>query len=252
MRSLAPLVLVALFGCDESKKDGGAASASASASAAAAPAASSSGPRPFSVMPDMFVDESGIGIGPERISMDKPDGESKVREAVERVPVDNKQMTVRTTKSAAFRDVALVIGALAKKGAPSILVKMDGGRKDLPAEIVIVPESRIDTADDCSVVATVLEDLSTAVWSFKAGLVAMKARKGLSGPDLTHTGDNIADAMKKCASKTAFFSASPKLKWEHAFHVGALVKKTDADNKVDKLVFLGEEPVAGRPVKLAK
>ena len=240
---------VLLGGCDDPKKDGGEASAAVSASAAPAAASAPAGPRPFTVMPDMFVDDSGIGIGPERIDLGKQDGPSKLTEAVGRIPPDSKQMTLRTTQKAAIRDVAAVVTALGKHGAPNILLKMDGGRKDLPGEIIIVPEGRISGADDCSVVATVLEDYSTGAWTFKGG-VGKKARKGLSGPDLTATGDNIAELLKGCASKTAFFSANGKLRWEHAFHAGALIRKTDADNKIDKLVFLSEEPVAGRPVKL--
>ncbi len=152
---------VLLGGCDDPKKDGGEASAAVSASAAPAAASAPAGPRPFTVMPDMFVDDSGIGIGPERIDLGKQDGPSKLTEAVGRIPPDSKQMTLRTTQKAAIRDVAAVVTALGKHGAPNILLKMDGGRKDLPGEIIIVPEGRISGADDCSVVATGLEDYST-------------------------------------------------------------------------------------------
>ncbi len=253
MRLRHALALAAALGaCDEPKKDSAAPSAAASASEAPAPSASApAGPRPFSVMPDMFVDDSAIAIGPERIDLNKADGAAKLKETVDRVPADNKQVTLRTTTKASPRDVGAVITQLGKHGVPTILLKMEGGRKDLPGEIVITPEGRIESADDCSVVASVLEDLSTGVWTFKGG-GGKKARKGLSGPDITATGDNIQGSLKGCGSKTAFFSVSPKLRWEHAFHIGALIRKTDADAKIDKLVYLSEEPVAGRPVKLPK
>jgi hypothetical protein len=197
----------------------------------------------------MFVDDSGIGIGPERIETSKADAQAKLDETAERIPIDNKQVALRTTPKAAIRDVAMVVTALGKRGAPSVSLKMEGGRKDLPGEYVVVPESRITEADACSVVTTVLEDYSTGAWPFKGG-GGKKATKGRAGPDLSITGENVASLLKGCSSKVAFFSANAKLRWEHAFHAGAVIKKADTDNNIDKLVFLSEEPVAGLPVKL--
>jgi hypothetical protein len=251
MRPSAALLALPLFaiGCD-SNQDAPTETSARSASAAVTAAPSASEKRLFSVMPDMLVDEGGIHIGPEHIDLGKADGAAKLAETAERIAIDGKQVTLRTSQKAALRDVAAVVTALAKRGAPSISLQMAGGRKDLPGEFVIVPEGRIATADDCSVVATVLEDLSTGAWTFKGGF-GKKARKSpFSGPDLSMTGENVASLLKACSSKTAFFSAHAALRWEHAFHIGALIRKTDADGKIDKLVFLSEEPVAGRPVKL--
>jgi hypothetical protein len=237
--------------CDAKPADSTSASASASASAAPLPEAEQPGKRPFTVSPDMVVDERGLGIGPERIDLNATDGATKLAETLERVPVDGKPATVRTTTKAQIRDVSALLTGLGKRGIASVLLKMEGARKDLPGEYVVVPESRIEKADDCSVVASVLEDSSTAVWSVKGG-GGRKARKGLSGPDLSVTGENLSDQLKGCKSSYGFFSANSKLRWEHAFHVGALVRKTDAQGTIDKLVFLTKEPVAGVPVKFEK
>jgi hypothetical protein len=56
--------------------------------------------------------------------------------------------------------------------------------------------------------------------------------------------------VKRCDSKTAFFSSASKLTWQMTYNMGALIVKVDTDKKIDKLVLLGEEPVAGRPLKL--
>ncbi|MBM4358504.1 MAG: biopolymer transporter ExbD [Deltaproteobacteria bacterium] len=241
--------LVALAACDSKPSSSVEASATATATSAALP--EPAGKRAFSVMPDMVVDERGIGVGPERIDLGTSDGAMKLAETLDRVPVTSKQPTVRTTTKAQLRDVGALVNGLGKRGAATILLKMDGARTDLLGEYVIVPEGRLDKPDDCSVVVSVLEDSSTAVWAYRGG-GGKKARKGLSGPDLSVTGDNVGEQLRSCASKTAFFTASPKMRWEHAFHVGALIRKTDAKSVVEQLVLLANEPVAGQPVKLDK
>lgn len=239
---------IALGACDP-KKDA-ATEPSAGAPPSAPPPTTAREKRPFTVVPEMRVDEGTIAIGRERIDASAADASAKLHEAVDRVPIDKQELILQTTPKAAIRDVGMVISALGKRGAASILLKMEGARKDLPAQYAVVPEARISRADGCSVVATVLEDLSTGVWPFKGG-GGKKATKGRAGPDLSITGDNVTSVMKGCASKTAFFAASSKLRWEHAFHVGAVITKADKDDKLEQLVLLAQEPVAGLPVKLA-
>lgn len=256
LRATSVAFALVLAACD-SKPTGAGADGSASPSASSAPSGSSSlaaepaGKRPFTVMPDMVVDDTGIGVGPERIDLGASDGAMKLGETLDRVPIDGKQVTLRTTTKASIRDVGAMIAGLGKRGAPGVLLKMDGARKDLPQEYVVVPESRIEKPDDCSVAASVLEDASTAVWAFKGG-GGKKARKGLSGPDLSVTGENVVAQLKGCTSKTAFFAAHPKLRWEHAFHIGGLIRKSDEAGNIDKLVFLARDPAAGQPIKLEK
>ena len=248
-----PVLFVSSFlaACESKPTEGAPASAAPATSVVPSATAEPAGKRAFTVMPDMFVDERGIGIGPERIDLAAADGATKLSETLERVPLDGKQATLRTATKAQIRDVGAVLTGLGKRGVSSVLLKMDGARKDLPSEYVVVPEGRIAKADDCSIVVSVLEDSSTAVWAVKGG-GGKKARKGLSGPDLSVTGDNVAYQLKGCNSKMGFFSAHAKLRWEHAFHVGALVRKTDATSTIESLVFLAKEPVAGVPLKFDK
>ncbi|MBM4374602.1 MAG: hypothetical protein FJ095_05920 [Deltaproteobacteria bacterium] len=245
---------LAFAGCDNPSSPG-LDSASASASASTAPAASAaldaSGKRAFTVTPDIAVDERGIAVGPERIDLGEATGAGKLSEALERIPADGKQPAVRTTTKSNLRDVGAVLDGLGKRGFKTILLKMEGARTDLLGEYVVVPERHVDKPEDCSAVVSVLEDSSTAVWPVRGG-GGKKARKGLSGPDLSVTGENVVDQLKGCSSKVAFFSANAKMRWEHAFHVGALLRKSDSKSIIEQLVFLAKEPVAGLPVKLEK
>jgi hypothetical protein len=241
-------------GCDKPSSPGlDSAAATATASAAPQPSAlgDSGGKRAFTVTPDIAVDERGIAIGPERIDLGEATGAGKLAETLERIPADGKQPAVRTTTKSNLRDVGAVLDGLGKRGFKTVLLKMEGARTDLLSEYVVVPERHVDKPDDCSVVVSVLEDSSTAVWPVRGG-GGKKARKGLSGPDLSVTGENVVDQLKGCSSKVGFFSANAKMRWEHAFHVGALLRKSDSKSLIEKLVFLAKEPVAGLPVKLEK
>jgi len=243
---MSATLLCLAAGCDDPKSDGGDASASATASTKAPSAPTV---RSFARMPDMVVDDLGPSLGGQRVDLSVPTGPAKLKEIAAKLPINDKQVILRTTHKARVRDVAAVLVALGEEGAPEVLLKMSGGRRDVPTEYVVVPETRISNPDPCSVVATVTENMSTGVWPFKGG-GGKRHRKGHAGPDLTLTGESIDKALSKCQSKTAFFSSHTKLRWEHAFHMGALIRKSDEKKKIDKLVLLGEEPVAGRPVKL--
>ncbi len=247
---LAALALLFAAACKGEGAGEAAATASASATASSAPLAPA-GERPFTVIPNILADDIGITIGPEKIDLSVATGPGKLKETVARIPKVEGKLVVRAMKKAKLGDVGALLAALGEAGVGTVLLKMDGGRTDLPAEITIVPESRLASADDCSVVASVLGDLSTGVWTVKGG-GGKKARRGYAGPDVTVTGEFVTDALKACKSKTAFFSANDKLAFEHAFHMGALIDKLDTDKRIDRLVFLRTEPVAGRRLELGK
>ncbi len=153
-------------------------------------------------------------------------------------------------KKAKVSAVAAVVVALGDAGAPKITVKTDG-RNDLPKTLELTPEARVSSAPGCAIVATVLKDLSTAVWPFKGGL-AKKQRKGLAGPDLSHTSEQLEKDVAACESTVAFFSGDDGVGWESVFNLAGTVITSDKKKKIDTLVLLHEEPVAGRAVTLAK
>ena len=53
-------------------------------------------------------------------------------------------------------------------------------------------------------------------------------------------------------STMAFFSSDDGVAWEQAFNLAGTVVKSDEKKKIDTLVLLREEPVAGRPLTVGK
>jgi biopolymer transport protein ExbD len=235
--------------CDDPPKKDAAPSATAATTAPAATSAATPAPKPTS-MPELTVDEDGPYLAGQRVKLQDPTGPEKLVKIVKDLPIDGKQVTLLVDKKAKTSAVAAVVAALGDAGAPKILIKTDG-RKDLPRELTVTPESRVSNAPACSVVATVLKDLSTAVWPVKGG-TARKQRKGLAGPDLSHTGEQLEKDLERCDSTMAFFSGDDSVGWESAFNIAGTILVSDKKKRVDTLVLTKEEPVAGRPITLGK
>jgi hypothetical protein len=95
----------------------------------------------------------------------------------------------------------------------------------------------------------VLEDRGTAVWKLSGG-VATKHGKGMAGPDLSMTGDNIERFAKGCKqSNLLFVSAGPSVEWGLAYDLAASAK-TLQKATFDGFVLPGETPVPGHKVTL--
>jgi biopolymer transport protein ExbD len=247
---LCALASVHLAACDDPPKPGGAASATASVPAApvsAPPVAER--PKP-TTMPELIVDADGPYLGGQRINLADAKGPEKLTKIVKDLPINGKPVTLQADKKAKASAVAAVVAALGDAGAPKVTIKTDG-RNDLPKELGVTPESRVSSAPACSIVATVLKDFSTAVWPFKGGL-AKKQRKGLAGPDLSHTGEQLEKDLAACDSTSAFFSGDDGVGWESVFNLAGTVLVSDKKKRIDTLVLLSEEPVAGRAVTLGK
>jgi hypothetical protein len=201
-------------------------------------------------MPDLIVDPDGPYLGGQRVNLADATGPGKLAKIIKDLPIEGKPVTLQVDKRAKVSAVAAVVVALGDAGAPKVTVKTDG-RNDLPKSLELTPETRVSTPSGCSIVATVMKDLSTAVWPFKGGL-AKKQRKGLAGPDLSHTGEQLEKDLAICDGTTAFFSGDDGVGWESVFNLAGTVLVSDKKKKVDTLVLLHEEPVAGRAVTLAK
>jgi len=208
-------------------------------------------PKKFSVMPIITVEQDQTLFGSFRLTrLETKPTRMKLQDLVKALPNLDNPVTFTATPKSKISDVAILVAELGKAGVPRVIIKTKG-RGDLPGEIQVVPESKVEKPDGCSVVATTREDHTTAVWAFKGG-PGKKHRKGLAGPDLTQTLDTLKKKLPACKSRTAFFSAHKSLPWELAFNIGASIVKADDKGKIETLVLLGDEPVAGRPVKLAK
>jgi biopolymer transport protein ExbD len=201
-------------------------------------------------MPDLLVDTMGALLGPKRVGkLNTPEGKADLDAAVKLLPVNDSPVTLRVDKKAKVYDVATVVEAFGKAGAPKVIVKSEG-RADLPKELRLTPLCRLPQPPSCSIVATVTADGDTGVWPLKGG-GGHKARKGLAGPDLSTTAESIKKDLEACESKAAFFSANDEsFDFQMAFNVGGTIVKSDERGQIENLVLLGEEPVAGRKVEL--
>jgi biopolymer transport protein ExbD len=245
------LATAALTACDDPPAVGrDAGSASASASASAAPAATQAErPKP-TTMPELIVDTDGPYLGGQRVKLGDAEGAEKLVRIVKELPINGKPVTLQVDKKAKTSHVAAVVAALGDAGAPKVTIKTEG-RNDLAKEIAVTPESRISAAPPCSIVATVLKDFSTAIWPLKGG-TAKKQRKGLAGPDFSHTGEALEKELAACESTDAFFSGDDGVAWESIFNLAGTVLASDKKKRIDTVVLLHEDPVAGRPVTLGK
>ncbi|WP_245678240.1 biopolymer transporter ExbD [Chondromyces crocatus] len=199
-------------------------------------------------MPELLVDELGPYLGGRRVDLKQQDGAEKLAKVVKELPIEGKPVTLLADRKARTPAVAAVVYELGVAGAPKVLIKTDG-RDDLPKEIEVTPESRVSAPTTCAVATMVLEDLSTAVWPFKGGL-GKRQRKGLAGPDLSHTGETLEREIAGCNGNVAFFSGDEPIVWEMTHNLAGTVVQSDKKKKIESLVLLRTAPVAGRPVKI--
>ena len=239
-----------LVGCDDdSPKTTGGPGASASAIATTATPTPAAPIKPKG-MPELLVDNDGPYLGGTRINLADPQGAEKLAKVVKDLPINGEKVTLIVEKKAKTPYVAAVVAALGEAGAPRVTIKTDG-RDDLPKEITVTPETRIATLPACTVTTMVLKDLSTAIWPVKGG-TAKKQRKGMAGPDLSNTGEQITKDLAGCDSTMAVFSGDEAVPWENAFNLAGTTLKADEKKKIDTLVLPREAPVAGRAVTLSK
>jgi biopolymer transport protein ExbD len=243
--ALLSSTLILIAGCGDSKKsDPAAASTSAAAKAEPPPP-----PKPKS-MPHLIVDASGPYLDGQRVDMTQEGAAEKIAKIVKGLPIEGKPVTLIAEKKAKTPHVAIVVSELGLAGAPKVTIRTDG-RDDLPKEIVVTPDSLISNPPGCSVCATVMKDLSTAVWPFKGGL-GRRHRKGFAGPDLSHTAEQLKKDLAGCDSKLAFFSGDDTIGWEMTYNLAGTVLNSDEKKRIETLVIPREAPVAGRAVTLGK
>lgn len=220
-----------------------------SGTASAQPATPAEPPRP-KVMPELLVDSMGPYLGGRRVDLKAQDSADRLAKVVRELPINGNPVTLLVDKKAKTPDVAAVVTELGAAGAPKVTLKTDG-RDDLPKEILVTPEGGVSSPPACSVSTMVLKDLSTAIWPFKGGM-GKRQRKGLAGPDLSQTGEQLTKEIAACSGAIVFFSADEELPWEMAYNLAGTVLKADEKKKIDTLVLLRSTPVAGRSIKLGQ
>jgi hypothetical protein len=222
---------------------------SAPAPSATAQPSATSQPKPAGP-PDFEIDTLSAKVGFERALLDKNDGRSNLVALLKPAEkfVAGQDVSLIVDRSAKLPWVVAFVDELGKIGAKHVLVKTET-RKEFAPSLPFSPELSLKAPPECSVVAMVLEDRGTAVWKLSGG-VATKHGKGMAGPDLSMTGDNIERFAKGCKqSKLLFVSAGPSVEWGLAYDLAASAK-TLQKATFDGFVLLGETPVPGRVVKV--
>src|SRR5262249_41109607 len=184
------------------------------------------------------------------ILLEKPDGKKKLAAeiATNKEYVTGKDVTLRAERNAKLAYVGEMVRALAEGGATSVVVSTET-RPEFPRTVKLVPPSSGKSAPPCSVVAKVLTERRNAVWSLKGG-TAVKSPKGLAGPDMAMTADNLEAAARRCKdSDFVFVSADEDVEWGLVYDLAAATQTLEK-TKLGHVVLLEPSPVAGRPVKL--
>jgi hypothetical protein len=237
------LSLASVVACDDAPKP-----APAKPEATVTPTATVA-PKPAGP-PDFEIDTLSAKVGFERALLDQRDGRTNLINLLKPTEkyVSGNDVTLVVDRSAKLPWVIAFIDELGKLGAKHVLIKTET-RKEFAASLPFSPELSQKSVPDCSVVAMVLEDRGTAVWKLSGG-VATKHGKGMAGPDLSMTGDNIERFAKGCKhSSTLFVSVGPSVEWGLAYDLTASAKTLEKA-KFDSFVLLGETPVPGHKVSL--
>jgi hypothetical protein len=179
------------------------------------------------------------------------DADSKLKAIVAELPVKGKTVPVSATRTAKTQHVGALARALGEAGAAQIDVKTPD-RTGAETTLKLLPEE-ISGAEipDCTVVAMIKKDNTSAVWRAKGGTAA-KFLKGLGGPDMSMTYDGMKDQMGSCASSHWLLAGEDNVLWGLVFDLGQIVAKANPPPKATNAVLVYEAPVAGRAVPIAR
>lgn len=201
--------------------------------------------------PARFVIEAaGPKVGWTSILLEKKDGPEKLAQeiAAHETQVKGNVVPLEVDRKAKMSWVVQMVSALTDAGATGVTLKTKT-RPEYPETVELTPLAEAKSAPRCSVVAMVLEERKNAVWQLEGG-TAVRSPRGLAGPDMAMTADNLARAAKRCPkSDTFFFSADDGVEWGLAYDLAA-ASQTLKDAHLGHVVLLREPPVAGRPVEL--
>jgi len=212
-----------------------------------APAAPKPPPDPLAGV--LVVDDLGLYLQTHRIDMGAKNAEEKVKGAIADLPLKQKAVPISATRNAKTQHVGALARALGEAGAAEIDVKTPD-RTGAETLLKLLPEEIAgDKLPDCSVVAMIKKDNTSAVWHVKGG-TATKFVKGLAGPDMSMTYDGMKDQMGSCPSTHWLLAGEENVIWGLVFDLGQIVAKADPPPKATHAVFVYEAPIAGRAVQL--
>jgi hypothetical protein len=242
------VVVVTLAGCDDK-----AASSQPSTERrpeVASPAASVPKPPP-DPRAGLVVDDLGLYLQTHRIDLAAKDADERIKAALRDLPLKQKAVPVSASRNAKVQHVGILARALGGAGASEIDVRTPD-RTGAEVVLKLLPEEAAGMqVPDCSVVAMIKKDNTSAVWRLKGG-TASKFMKGLAGPDMSMTYDGMKDQMGSCGSTNWFLAGEDNVIWGLVFDLGQNVAKADPPPKATQAVILYQAPVAGRAVPLTR
>jgi biopolymer transport protein ExbD len=200
--------------------------------------------------PEFVVSGEGPKVGWTYVLLEKADGKQKLAAAIaeQKDWVSGKNVPLRVDRQAKLAHVGEMMSALTEAGATSVTVSTDT-RTEFPKAVVFTALSALLSKPHCAVVAKVLTERRNAVWSL-AGGTAVRSPKGLAGPDMAMTEDNLSAAAKRCKeSDVVFVSGDEDVEWGLVYDLSAATKVLEKVTFA-KVVLLEPAPVAGRPGKL--
>ncbi len=247
-RAIALLCLVALAACEDKPAPAPTESATAAPEPPPPPA------KP-TLPPTIAIDTGGVLVGGNRVTLEGAGVAARLKGELEghQAFLQNQEVRISAERKVSPAFVARVLEGLGDAGASRVLVRTST-RADFPTEVGFLPPEKARSAPRCSVVSMILADRSTATWQLGGG-VAGKRSKGMAGPDLTLTGETIAERAKRCKeSQVVFVTGAEGVEWGLVYDLAASTKTLGQAYFSDAALVAGGDqvPVPGRPVELGR
>lgn len=200
--------------------------------------------------PDFMITAEGPKVGWTNILIEKKEGPQKLRDeiAANKQYVNDQVVAMTVDRNAKTPWVAEMIKALSENGASAVDITTET-RTEYPKKVHFTPVKSVQQPAACSVVAKVLAERRNAVWHLKGG-TAVRSPKGLAGPDMAMTEENLKSAAGACkGSDVVFIGADEGVEWGLVYDLAAASQMIESA-KLKKVVLLSESPTAGREVQL--
>ncbi len=248
---LVALSFVALVsGCDEEKK---------SAEPATRVAKSAAAPEPVAPIakspPTLVIDESGPQVRGMSAVLKQENGAPNAPGIAnlksyledEKEFLEDKEVEIEIARKTPPEFVVIFLSALADLHPQKVTIKTST-RSSYPTTIEFIPQELLKKPKPCSLVGTITKKRGTAIWKLSGGTAHKRAR-GMSGPDLSMTGETIERMAKKCESDTFFVTAAEGITWGQIYDLaGAGISLEKAG--ITHAVLSKSALTPGRPVKL--
>jgi hypothetical protein len=254
-RSWAPLAIAlcssGLWGCDEPAPKPQVTQKEAPAgepSAAPSPVAE----KPKSA-PLLKIDELSPLVGYSRAMLTTQDGHENATGlsqlkgdlALEKEFISGQEVTLEVHRSAQPEWVTIYLDELFELGATGVVIKTES-RPEYPKSIRFVGPADVKKAPSCSLVGMITEERGTAIWRASGG-AARKRGRGLSGPDLSRTGDTIATMFKGCDSDLFVVHGAKGVEWGMIYDLAA-TGLSAKQSPLHRASLPPERPTPGKPL----